>query len=276
MTRRICACKHSIAVVLLLLAVSTEKWCAVSAAFVSTSSSSNIVSKPFERQSLKEITGTRECALMMIQRSTKGNRAGGGRIGGGGMAVERSKRQFRVGQVVRSEVASIIRAGHEIKHTSSQLDGDLRNRISVVAADVSPDLRQARITISVMSKQPGSGPSGLVGDATVEKRVAFSWLVKNTKQIKHALAQRLKHMKSVPNLTFAQADVGAAVDVMQKIDGIFDGANRIRSDYGGLGSPEDLFASLEEDDEYDDWDDIDDDDDFEFLDDDDDDDDDEE
>jgi len=209
--------------------------------------------------------------LLMIQRATKGSKRGTPGFG----SNEKSKRQFRVGQVVRAELASIIRSGHEVKYADKELDGGLRNRISVVNADVSPDLRQARVTISIMS-QPAAGfedepgPATMIADTIVEKRLAYSWLVKNTKQIRHALAQRLKHMKSVPSLTFAQADVGAAVDVMQKIDNIFDGRD-IRSDYGGMSSPEALFSNMNEEDLWDDdeWDDEEDED-FEFLDDDDD------
>ena len=49
-------------------------------------------------------------------------------------------------------------------------------------------------------------------DGEVGKRRAFSWLVDNNTSIKHALSQRLKHMKSIPSLTFVQTDVGGAVD----------------------------------------------------------------
>jgi len=119
----------------------------------------------------------------------------------------RSKRQERVGHLVRSEIASIIRLGYPIKN-AEPIDDELRRRISVVNVDVSPDLHQARVIVSVMGKE------------IFEKRAAYSWLVRSTKNIRHALAQRLNHMKTLPNLTFIQADVGAAVDVMQLIEKI--------------------------------------------------------
>ena len=56
------------------------------------------------------------------------------------------------------------------------------------------------------------------GDFVVDRRRSYAWLVRNTKQIRHAMSQRLSHMKTVPNLTFVLADVGAAVDVMNLID----------------------------------------------------------
>jgi len=54
---------------------------------------------------------------------------------------------------------------------------------------------------------------------TIAKRRAYAWLVRNTKSIRYALAQRMKHMRGgSPDLTFVQVDVGAAVDVMQLIE----------------------------------------------------------
>jgi ribosome-binding factor A len=156
---------------------------------------------------------------------------------------DRSKRQERVGHLVRTEIATILQLGYPVKNAQGGIDDDLRRRINIVNADVSPDLRQARITVSIMKptahvteeeeyddddefdeyddvnmKQvftPGARGSG---NAAVDKRRAYAWLVRNTKQVRHALSQRLSHMKSIPNLTFVQADVGAAVDVMALID----------------------------------------------------------
>ena len=61
---------------------------------------------------------------------------------------ERSKRQFRVGELVRTELAKILHTGN-IKGDASHLEEELRQRISIVGVDVSPDLRQARISVSV-------------------------------------------------------------------------------------------------------------------------------
>lgn len=147
---------------------------------------------------------------------------------------EKSKRQERVGHLIRSEVATIIHQGYSIK-TDDTLEDDLRQKISIVDVDMSPDLRQARITISVFGKE------------TIQKRRAYSWLVKSTNQIKHALAQRTKHMKTCPNLTFVHADVGSAVDVMNLIDKISTGYKRESIDI--------FDGSDDEDDWIDDYDD---------------------
>jgi len=133
---------------------------------------------------------------------------------------DRSKRQARVGHVVRSQLASIIQVGTAVKNPDGRLDDDLRRRISVVNADVSPDLRQARVTISVIGRRDGTGTE------EVDKRRAYSWLVRNTKPIRHAMAQRISHMKTCPDLSFVRADVGAAVDVMHLIEKVGEGYKR--------------------------------------------------
>lgn len=152
--------------------------------------------------------------------------------------------------------------------TGGFLEEDLRRRISVVSANVSPDLRQARIAVSIQTNRISTNDGNDDGnddkedndavhnDPVLEKRRAYSWLVQNTKLIRHALAQKMSHMKVCPNLTFAQVDVGAAVDVMYLIDKVSAGAKRenfrdmMWMDGKNLDSME-LF-DLEEDDEDDD------------------------
>lgn len=192
---------------------------------------------------------------------------------------DRSKRQERVGHVVRTEIASILQLGYQIKNGKGHIDDDLRRRINVVSADLSPDLRQARITVSIikpsksqmanmleeMNNQYGLDddeefeepkqvfPVSRSANAVMDKRRAYSWLVKNTKQIKHALAQRLRHMRTVPDLTFVQADVGAAVDVMNLIEKVSSG-NYKRENLGVFGGedddiPENMYLESELDDD---------------------------
>jgi ribosome-binding factor A len=117
---------------------------------------------------------------------------------------ERSKRQYRVSQLVQTELGKIIHTGI-IKGDVDYLEDELRRRISIVSVDVAPDLRQARISTSVRgSNDPES-------NAAVDKRRAYSWLVQNTGPLRHSLAQKMSHLKSSPNLTFVQVDVAAAV-----------------------------------------------------------------
>mmetsp|Transcript_1777 Transcript_1777/g.2398 ORF Transcript_1777/g.2398 Transcript_1777/m.2398 type:complete len:233 (+) Transcript_1777:16-714(+) len=173
---------------------------------------------------------------------TKGNHGRSTPRGG----RERSLRQERVGHVVRSEIASILHRG-VIKGDADFIDTELRERISVVNADVSPDLRQARITVSVMKSNDEDN------NHAVDRRRAYSWLVRNTKPIRHTMAQRLKHMKTVPNLSFIQADVSAAVDVMYLIDKV--STSGYRRDDIDSSVPQGVFGGIDFDDDDDDWDD---------------------
>lgn len=194
-----------------------------------------------------------------------------------------------MGHVVRTELASIILLGHQIKNPQGFLDDELRRRINVVSADVSPDLRQARVTVSIIKppkrsikvekeltkqlldddedlEEPNQVfPMSSTGDIVMDRRRAYSWLVKNTKQIRHALCQKLSHMKTVPNISFVQADVGAAVDVMNLIEKVSKGDYK-RENLGKFGAEDDnlpegmyLESELDEsewlDDDFEDFDD---------------------
>jgi ribosome-binding factor A len=153
---------------------------------------------------------------------------------------ERSKRQERVGHLVQAELSSILHGGN-IKGDADYLESNLRQRISIVNADVSPDLRQARITVSIRKRGPNEGDEEHAEEQSnpaVDRRRAYSWLVQNTKAIRHTLAQRLSHMKTVPNLTFAQADISAAVDVMYLIDKVSTGGYK-REGIGAFGGDDD-------------------------------------
>ncbi len=174
---------------------------------------------------------------------------------------ERSKRQFRVGELVRTELAKILHTGN-IKGDASHLEEELRQRISIVGVDVSPDLRQARISVSVRNAfakrdDEDEEQQYYQDDPVVDKRRAYSWLVDNTKPLRHTLAQKMSHMKTSPNLSFNQVDVAAATDVMYLIDKVSKGYER-----ESIGEYEFLGEFDEEDDDEDfddedDWDEMD-------------------
>lgn len=180
---------------------------------------------------------------------------------------ERSKRQFRVGELVRTELATILHTGR-IKGDATYLEQELRQRISIVSVDVSPDLRQARVCVSIrnaVKKREDHKNENEIetermyyqDDPVVDKRRAFSWLVDNTKPLRHTLAQRMSHMKTSPNLTFNQVDVAAATDVMYLIDKVSKGYERESiGEYEFLGEFDD---EDDDDDDEEDWDELDDD-----------------
>jgi len=113
------------------------------------------------------------------------------------------RRQSRVGQVVRTELATLIKQGH-VRGTQRCPPG-LEQMISIVDVDMSPDLRNARIKVSV------------IGDRK-EKVSAVRWLKSNVRGLRHEMAQRNRGMKRVPMLTFDHVDVGAATDMMVTLD----------------------------------------------------------
>jgi len=192
---------------------------------------------------------------------------------------DRSKRQFRVGELVKTELALILHTGI-IKGDATYLDNELRQRISIVSADVSPDLRQARVSVSIRgttakNKERKGNDNGnendnnnedekmeselrtyYENDPVVDKRRAYSWLVDNSKPIRHTLAQKMSHMKTSPTLTFVQVDVAAATDVMYLIDKVTQGYQR-----ESIGEWEDFNDDDYDDDDDDDdgWDEMDDD-----------------
>ena len=154
--------------------------------------------------------------------------------GSRGMAreeVDRSRRQSRVAQLVRSELATGIRDGAFLVKTGDRVDAEVLKSTSVLDVSVSPDLRAATATITTL------------GD-TSAKREAFSWLVKNERSVRYALAKRLKHSKRVPAVTFRKADVSAATKLMDLIDRAADDGGD-----GGAGVIDGLDFDLDLDDE---------------------------
>ena len=100
---------------------------------------------------------------------------------------------------------------------------------------------------------------GAPANPAVDKRRAYSWLVENTKPIRHTLAQRMSHIKTSPDLTFVQVDVSAAVDVMYLIEKVSKGYERERiGEYGGDDDslPDGLVfeSEMDDEDEDDEWD----------------------
>jgi ribosome-binding factor A len=233
--------------------------------------------------SLSSKTNISRNSRLYIQRGKPGRSAPHGKD-------DKSKRQYRVGELVRTELAHILRSGLIKGKGASHLNDELRSRISIINVDVSPDLRQARVSVSIrgggrkgsqqQQQQQQTVPSQqesdkvpttadavaaasssssstvvIPNDPTVDKRRIYSWLVENTNPIRHTLAQRMSHLKTSPSLTFTQVDVSAAVDVMYLIEKVTNGYERERiGEYGGNDDtlPQGLLLAGDEDDEDDD------------------------
>ena len=111
---------------------------------------------------------------------------------------------------MRTELSSVIREGRV--HGKQGCPAGLELMVSVVDVDMSPDLRNARVKVSV------------IGDRKA-KISAVRWLRSNVRGFRHVLAQRNRHMKRVPMLTFDHVDVGAATDMMVRLEEMRDEAD---------------------------------------------------
>ena len=146
-------------------------------------------------------------------------------------AREAGRRSSRVAQVVRSELATVLR--QDSVRGPKRCPGKVRQMISLVDIDVSPDLRNARVKFSVL------------GDRQ-DKVTATRWVLGNAGGIRMALAGRLRQMKRVPALNFQHVDVGKAVDVMVLLDQL----SNERLGGGGGGTGDDLDFEASEDDAF--------------------------
>ena len=148
-------------------------------------------------------------------------------------AREAGRRSSRVAQVVRSELATVLR--QDSVRGPKRCPGKVRQMISLVDIDVSPDLRNARVKFSVL------------GDRQ-DKVTATRWVLGNAGGIRMALAGRLRQMKRVPALNFQHVDVGKAVDVMVLLDQLSN--ERLGGGGGGGGTGDDLDFEASEDDAF--------------------------
>ena len=160
---------------------------------------------------------------------------------------ERARRSQRVGTLVQQELATVLSRGDT--RGSRQIEGGLRHRISIIDVDVSPDLGQANVKVSV------------IGDRK-DKITATRWLQSNARHIRHELAQRLREMRRVPTLRFVHVDVGAAVDVMVTLDRLRaerEGRSATTGgdlDLSGDGGDDDLDFDVSDEDAFDSVDDL--------------------
>ncbi|KAJ8603915.1 hypothetical protein CTAYLR_009719 [Chrysophaeum taylorii] len=124
-----------------------------------------------------------------------------------GRHPDESRRQARFAQLVRVELASLVRDGTRKIKTNDRVSPEILQSTSVIDVQISSDLQTAIATVTTRGN-------------VAAKREAYVWLVNNAKSIRYALARRLSHTKRIPDITFRKADVSAATQLMNLIDGV--------------------------------------------------------
>lgn len=130
----------------------------------------------------------------------------GGEIGTskrGGGSRDTNIRQSRVARSLRDELSSII-CDVDIKAVNYP-DENLLKATTIVDIDLSADLTYAKVFVSVLGN-------------SVEKRQIFVWLCENVGQVRYSLAQRLRHMRRVPEIFFKLSDQQGSADLVSLID----------------------------------------------------------
>jgi len=116
-----------------------------------------------------------------------------------------AKRAGRLGKLVMTELVGVLRSPYLIKVAGGDVDAELASLISVVEVDMSGDNKVAKVMVSAMGSD-------------LEKKRAVQWLNKNARAIRFSLAQRMSHMKSVPELRFIASQLPEAMEVMSILD----------------------------------------------------------
>lgn len=110
-----------------------------------------------------------------------------------------SKRTERLDSEFRKEIAAILSG--PLKDREPALTG----LISVTEADVAPDLKTAKIYVSVYTKSPQ------------DREMQFGIIKNNAGFVRHELA-RVMHIRTVPELTFLSDD---SFEYGSKMDELF-------------------------------------------------------
>lgn len=120
------------------------------------------------------------------------------------------RRPFRVGEVVRREVARIVdetfaEFGAEIAGVEGVEGKKGKVFVSVVDVRCSDDLRNATVGVSVLGTE-------------TQRKLALAWLKENRRGVRFELAKAMSGSKRVPDLNFAESEVAAAVRTVGLLD----------------------------------------------------------
>jgi ribosome-binding factor A len=133
-------------------------------------------------------------------------------------------RPNRVGEMIRREIAPIV---DDAFAGMPELQANEPLLVSVVDVRCSDDLRNARVSVSIFGSDN-------------QRVTALSWLKTNRRALRFELAQCMRGMKTVPELSFAESEVAQAV----KTVGILNMLSREREEkMAGLQNPSSGFMN---------------------------------
>lgn len=149
----------------------------------------------------KQLFQSTDSSVILSNLRLSAKREGESKSRGG--SRDASIRQSRVARSLRDELSSII-CDVDIKAVNYP-DENLLKATTIVDIDLSADLTYAKVFVSVLGN-------------SVEKRQIFVWLCENVGQVRYSLAQRLRHMRRVPEIFFKLSDQQGSADLVSLID----------------------------------------------------------
>jgi len=126
-----------------------------------------------------------------------------GEVGESGSSGSPSRRQNRVAELVKRELGEIVADAGRTWFGGATL-------VSLTGVEMSPDLQQATVWVSVITGSGGRGGTDLEGILTRLK--------KERKTIRYRLAQRLRTMRTVPELLFRKSETEGIFRTMGILD----------------------------------------------------------
>lgn len=141
----------------------------------------------YRLQSKRWFSATPKRLTVQCRRGSSGSKDGKRRGDG--------RRPSRIGELIRREISPII--DNAFSRAFVRNEGQLKVFISVVDVKCSDDLRNARVSVSVLGTDQ-------------ERQDALQWLRQARKDIRFELAHCIK-MKYMPDLTFDESEMAKAV-----------------------------------------------------------------
>ncbi|KAA8498832.1 Ribosome-binding factor A [Porphyridium purpureum] len=113
------------------------------------------------------------------------------------------RRPNRVAEMIKREISMVLRDQYTTHARFHGLPSWSTLMLSVMDVNVSPDLRNARIEVSM---------------AQADMSRVLKWLNGNRRTLRYEMAQRMTHMKIMPDLYFKESGAGGAFRTVSILD----------------------------------------------------------